>query len=315
MRVDKVKPYAVNYATQRYQFGKPIASFGAIQHKLGEMTIRAYAIESMVYRTAGLLDATLKEHENDEKILLTSLEEYAIEASILKVAGSEALQFILDENIQIHGGNGYVKDYPAERHYRDSRVNKIFEGTNEINRLLITGMLVKRVLEKDFPVEATKNLEREQVNFSSLLTRGEELLESQQDTVKMFKKVSLLLISLAMQTYKKNLTDQQEVLSFIADVLIDTFACESMMLRALQAAKTNMPNAELQTETVKVFINDSVSRIDFASRSALAAMTETNTLPIYLSMLRHLLTINPVNTVAIRRQLANATVERGAYIF
>jgi len=306
---------AVNYATQRYQFGKPIASFGAIQHKLGEMTIRAYAIESMVYRTAGLLDATLKEHENDEKILLTSLEEYAIEASILKVAGSEALQFILDENIQIHGGNGYVKDYPAERHYRDSRVNKIFEGTNEINRLLITGMLVKRVLEKDFPVEATKNLEREQVNFSSLLTRGEELLESQQDTVKMFKKVSLLLISLAMQTYKKNLTDQQEVLSFIADVLIDTFACESMMLRALQAAKTNMPNAELQTETVKVFINDSVSRIDFASRSALAAMTETNTLPIYLSMLRHLLTINPVNTVAIRRQLANATVERGAYIF
>ena len=306
---------AVNYATQRYQFGKPISSFGAIQHKLGEMTIRAYAIESMVYRTAGLLDATLKGHENDEKILLTSLEEYAIEASILKVAGSEALQFILDENIQIHGGNGYVKDYPAERHYRDSRVNKIFEGTNEINRLLIAGMLVKRVLEKDFPFEATKNLEKEQVNFLSLSTRSEGLLASQQDTVKMFKKVSLILISLAMQTYKKNLTDQQEVLSFIADVLIDTFACESMMLRALQAAKTNMRNAELQTETVKVFINDSVSRIYFSSRSALAAMTEANTLPTYLSMLRHLLTVNPVNTVAIRRQLANATVERGAYIF
>ena len=306
---------AVNYATQRYQFSKPISSFGAIQHKLGEMTIRAYAIESMVYRTAGLLDAAIKGHENDEKRLLALLEEYAIEASILKVAGSEALQFILDENMQIHGGNGYVKDYPAERHYRDSRVNRIFEGTNEINRLLITGMLAKRVLEKNFPLEITNNLERELINSSPLLTRNDGLLESQQDTVKMFKKIGLILISLAIQTYKKNLTDQQEVLSFTSDVLIDIFASESMMLRALQAAKINMPNAELQAKTVKAFISDSVSRIDFASRSAISAMIEANTLPTYLSMLRHLLTVDPVNTVAIRRQLANATVERGAYIF
>ena len=155
---------SARYAAQRHQFGQPIASFGAIKHKLGEMVIKSYAIETMVFRTAALIDGALEADASgdDNAALLAALEEYAIESSILKVAGSEMLDYILDENVQVHGGNGYVKDYPAEQHYRDSRVNRIFEGTNEINRLLIPGMLVKRALKGGLPlIAAAQKLQAE----------------------------------------------------------------------------------------------------------------------------------------------------------
>ncbi len=148
---------SATYAAERRQFGQPIASFGAIRHKLGEMIARAYAVESLVYRTAGLIDARIDAAPHDAadgSAALAALEEYAIEASIAKVAGSETLNFVLDENIQIHGGNGYVRDYPAERHFRDARVNRIFEGTNEINRLLIPGMLARRAVKGPLPIIA-----------------------------------------------------------------------------------------------------------------------------------------------------------------
>jgi alkylation response protein AidB-like acyl-CoA dehydrogenase len=308
---------AARYAAERHQFGQPIASFGAIKHKLGEMTVRAYAIESMVFRTAGLIDAKLEGHaEDDDQALLDALEEYAIEASILKVAGSEMLDYVLDENIQIHGGNGYVKDYPAERHYRDSRVNRIFEGTNEINRLLIPGMLARRALKGHLPIiEAAKQLQDELLSPSGPPTGSNSLLGPQEAAVAMFKKVSLAVLGLAMQTYREKLSDQQEVMSWTADILIDTFAAESVVLRARQIGDTNTGTASLQADAARVFVNDASGRIELSARSALAAMAEGDTLRMHLAALRRLLKVNPLNTVEIRRRLAEHAVTRAGYIF
>ncbi len=152
---------SVKYATQRRQFGQPIAAFGAIKHKLGEMIARTYAAESLAYRTAGLMDAALAD-SHDGSALPRVFEEYAIESSIAKVLGSEVLDYVLDENVQIHGGNGFVKDYTAERYYRDARVNRIFEGTNEINRMLIPGMLARRAIKGELAlIAAAKRLQDE----------------------------------------------------------------------------------------------------------------------------------------------------------
>ena len=308
---------AARYAAQRQQFNQPIANFGAIKHKLGEMTIRAYAIESMVFRTAGLIDAALNEHTSDnDGVLLATLEEYAIEASILKVAGSEILDYIFDENIQIHGGNGYVKDYPAERHYRDSRVNRIFEGTNEINRLLIPSMLLRRALKGHLPlIEAAQQVQNEILNLTPTILDNNRLLAPQVTAVGMFKKVALAVLGLALQTYGDKLSDQQEILSLTADILIDVFTAETILHRALQSSASGTSTAVLQVEAVRSFVSDATGRIELAARSALAAMTEGDNLRIQLAALRRLLKVTPVNTVSIRRQLADQVVARAGYIF
>ncbi len=307
---------SARYAAQRRQFGQTIASFGAIKHKLGEMTVRAYAIESMVFRTAGLIDGALEDHAAEDDALLAALEEYAVESSILKVAGSEILNYVLDENIQIHGGNGYVKDYPAERHYRDSRVNRIFEGTNEINRLLIPGMLVRRAVRGQLPlIEAARALQDELLSPPPLDAGGDGHLAPQAAAVRMFKKAGLAVLGLAMQTCGEKLTDQQELLSFTADILIDAYAAESVVHRARQAHDGGAGTADLQADAARAFVSDAAGRIDAAARSALAAMAEGDALRTHLAALRRLLKVPPVNTVAIRRRLADQTVERAGYIF
>ena len=306
---------AARYAAQRRQFGQPIASFGAIRHKLGEMTIRAFAIESMVFRTAGLIDADVEAAAGGhEAALLAALEEHAVESSILKVAGSEILDYVLDENVQIHGGNGYVRDYPAERHYRDARVNRIFEGTNEINRLLIPGMLVRRALKGHLPlIEAARKLQDEILAPAPAAAAADGPLAAQLAALGMFKKVGLAVLGVALQTYGEKLSDQQEVLSLEADILIDTFAAESMVHRALATGESGA--GALQADAARAFVNDAAVRIESAARSALAAMTEGDTLRTHLAALRRLLKVSPVNTVAIRRRLADEAVARGGYVF
>ena len=311
---------AAAYAAQRKQFGQPIASFGAIQHKLAEMAIRHYAVESMLYRTSGLIDAMLaasgSSHSGDA--VLPALEEFAIEASILKVAASEMLDFVLDENVQIHGGNGFVKDYSAERHYRDARVNRIFEGTNEINRLLVPGMLARRAVKGGLPlIPAARKLQDDLLTPSMPEPPGEGPLEAELRAVAALKKVALMVLGTAMQTYTEKLGDQQEVLSMTADILIDVYAAESAVLRAVGTAAGDSSGtpAALHASAAMVFVNDAAGRVELAARSALAAMAEGDTLRTLLAALRRVLKVSPVNTVALRRRVADAVTSRKGYPF
>jgi len=299
---------AAKYASQRKQFGHPIASFGAIKHKLAEIAIREFAVESMLYRTAGLIDGALQgSHANDA--VLAALEEYAIEASILKVAGSEMIDYAVDENVQIHGGNGFVRDYTAERAYRDARVNRIFEGTNEINRLLIPGMLVRRAVKGALPlIPAAKRLQDEILTPSMPEPPSDDPLENERRTVRSLKKVALMVLGTAMQTYGEKLTDQQEVLTCAADIVADVYAAESVLLRA-------SGHQGLHAAAAQVYISDAAGRVELAARTALAAMSDGDTLRTMLAALRRLLKAAPANTVALRRQIADAIVNRGGYPF
>ena len=310
---------AARYAGQRKQFGQPIASFGAIKHKLGEMIVRTYAVESLLYRTAGLIEARIDATPHDaadQSVALATLEEYAIEASIAKVAGSEMLNFVLDENIQIHGGNGFVRDYPAERHYRDSRVNRIFEGTNEINRLLIPGMLARRAARGDLGIiAAARALQDELLGPPSMTAADGSVLGDEQTAVKSFKKACLLVLGLAMQTYREKIADQQEVLMHLADMIIDTYSADSAVLRALSVSAKKLPKADLQVVAARVFVNDAAMRVEASARQALGAMTEGDMLRTSVSALKRLFKQMPVNTAAMRRQLADEAVTRGTYIF
>jgi alkylation response protein AidB-like acyl-CoA dehydrogenase len=310
---------SAKYAASRRQFGQPIANFGAIKHKIGEMVVRTYAIESLLYRTAGLVDARVDATPHDAidgGPALAAFEEYAVEASIAKVAGSEALNYVLDENIQIHGGNGYVRDYPAERHFRDARVNRIFEGTNEINRLLIPGMLIRRAVKGDLPlIPAAKALQDELMGPATMPPADEAVLGDELRAVDAFKKTALMVFGLAMQTYGTKLTDEQEVLMHLADITIDVFSAESAALRARAASDRRDAKAALHVDAARTFVNDAAMRIDASARQALAAMTDGDTLRTMLAALRRLLKVTPVNTVVMRRRLADETVQRGAYPF
>ncbi|HEY3092614.1 MAG TPA: acyl-CoA dehydrogenase family protein [Vicinamibacterales bacterium] len=307
---------AAKYAKQRKQFGHPISDFGAIKYKLGEMTARTYALESLMYRTAGLIDATVADAGgHGGPAIASALEEFAVEASIAKVMGSEVLDYVLDENVQIHGGNGFVKDYPAERSYRDARVNRIFEGTNEINRMLIPGMLIRRAVKGEIGlIPAAKRLQDELLSPSGPSLSADEGLDADRKTVAALKKVALMVLGTAMQTYGQKLTDEQEIVSAAADILIDIYAAESAVLRARDAVASGRADAALHEAAARTFVNDATQRVQAAATNALAAMAEGDTLRTLLAALRRVLKATPINTVALRRTLADATVSRGSYI-
>ncbi len=306
----------VGYANERHQFGKPISSFGAIKHKLGEMAIRSYVSDSMVYRTAGLIDAKLKGVDKDDpKSIMAGIEEYAVECSIIKVYASEMLDFVVDEAVQIHGGYGYSEDYPAEAYYRDSRINRIFEGTNEINRMLIPGMLLKKAMKGELPLlSATKKVMDEILSIPSFdLDEDDSFLAAEAKLTANAKKVALLIAGAAVQKFQEKLKDEQEVLISLADIVMEAYAMESALLRARKVReKQGEEKAALVGDAVRLFCADAIARVDFSAKSVLAGIAEGDTLRTQLAAIRRFTKVVPPNGVAIRRRIADRLIETGS---
>ena len=305
---------AVRYAAHRRQFNRPIAAFGAVRHKLGEMIARTYALEAVLYRTAGLVDSGAIAQGADSGRGTT--EDIAIEASIAKVLGSETLDFVVDENVQIHGGNGFVRDYAAERRYRDARVNRIFEGTNEINRLLLAGRVLKRAATRELPLldEALK-LRTELMGPMPLTSAGIGSFDDEQEAVAGFRRVAIIVAALAMERFGPSVEEEQEVLLWLADILIDTFAADSAMRRAQRAHAIAHPSALLHADAAAVFVAGAALRIECAAREALASMFDGDQRRTHLAALRRALKVSPTNTVARRRALAQHGTDAGRYPF
>jgi alkylation response protein AidB-like acyl-CoA dehydrogenase len=301
---------AAAYASTRRQFGQPIASFGAIRHKLAEMTIRQFVVESMLYRTTGLIDTAIDQGGHDPAAALAALEEFAVEASLLKVASSEMIDYVIDENVQIHGGNGFVRDYPAERHYRDARVNRIFEGTNEINRLLVPAMLIKRALKGGVPIlQAAQQVQGEMLAAAAPSSLSGPLAAERQ-AIAGLKKTALLVLGLAVRTYGEALDREQEVLMLASDILMDTFGAESAALRAIAN-----PGAPLQQDAAMAFAHDAVARAAAGARTAFAAMITGDALGAAVAALDRWLAVAAADTVAARRRIADRVILTKQYIF
>ena len=300
---------AAKYAVQRRQFGRAIAEFGAIRHKLGEMTARLYATESLLYRLAGAIDGMA------DAGMLPALEAYAVEASIAKVAGSEMLQYVLDENVQIHGGNGYVRDYPAERYYRDARVNRIFEGTNEINRLLIPGMLMRRALKGDLAlIPAARALQDELLSITPQDASDDPLAQAA-GIVTGMRKITLLTLGSAMQRFGEQIQEEQEVLMWAADLAIETYAADSAVARATQAVASGHRDADRHRQAALVAVHGSAHRAETTMREALPAVLEGDMLRTALAGARRFLKVPPTNLVPLRRALADAALAAQGYPF
>jgi alkylation response protein AidB-like acyl-CoA dehydrogenase len=298
---------AINYAKQRIAFTKPIATFGAIKHKLAEMAIRTWITEGMVYRTAGMMDRALENADiSDAQQVLKAIEEYAIECSILKVYGTEALDFVVDEAVQIYGGYGYSAEYPVERYYRDSRVNRIFEGTNEINRLLIPGMLLKRGTSGHLPLLPAAKAVVDEVMSASMQAEPTGPFGAELAAVAQAKKAVLFAAGSAVQKYRDAIRDEQEVLTHISNMIMDAFAIDTAMCRLLKKGFS-----EIHQDAARTFINDAMARLEFSGKQVLAAISEGDTLRMSLSAMRRLIRWSPINTVKARQRIAEYLTDSG----
>lgn len=294
------------YANDRRAFGKAIGEFGMIRHKLAEMSIRTFATESISYRMAGMIEAHLEgwtpRQENAWPTYLKAIEEFAAECSFVKVFASESLDYVVDEGVQIHGGNGFSAEYAVEKHYRDSRINRIWEGTNEINRLLGTGTLLKRAQRGQLPlVAAVQKLMGELMAGPSFETDSSEWA-SEIALVANAKKVTLLALGAAYQRFLANLDQQQEVMAGIADLAMAAFAMESVYLRARKLAA--LGRGEIAGAMSQVFLRDRMQAIEATGKTVLAACAEGDNLRASLTFLKRLTKYDPVNSIALRQQIA-----------
>jgi alkylation response protein AidB-like acyl-CoA dehydrogenase len=308
---------SIRYANERQQFGKSISAFGAIKSKLGEMAIRTWVGEAMIWRTLGMIEDAIGD-TNDQEAKMRAIEEYSAECSIIKVALSEYCDYLADEMVQIFGGYGYSADYPAERAYRDSRINRIFEGTNEINRMLIPGRLMKSALAGKLALLPAAQALMDEILTPPMVSFDEDdsLLAAEQQLARNAKKVGLMTLGTAAQKFMMKLGDQQEILIGIADIIMDAYAMESAILRAQKlAAAQGEAAAARYLDMTRVFCNDAVERIDARAKNTLAGMAEGDELRTLLAALRRFTKLTPVNTIAARQRIADVMIEANKYVY
>src|SRR6266496_4151340 len=311
---------AIAYAKQRKAFGKVIADFGLVQEKLANMAMLIYVGESMVYRTVAMMDSALNQVDKSAadaaRQTLKAIEEYAVECSIIKVWGSEMIDYVVDETVQIYGGYGFVEEYPAERAYRDARINRIFEGTNEINRLIITGFLLKRAMSGQLPLmPAIKKLMDEVLSGPSMAEELEGPLPEERKLVTQAKKLGLFAAGAATQKYMQAIQDQQEIMGAIADMTIEAYAMETAVLRAQKITQTKgSAGAALSIAMTRVYLSQAMEKVESAARKVIAAVADGDMLRTQLAILRRLAKYEPFNTIELRQQIAAKVIERGKYV-
>jgi butyryl-CoA dehydrogenase len=304
---------AIAYARQRKAFNKTILDFGLVREKIANIAMLTYVAECMVYRTVGMMDAALdgidKASPDSSRQILKAIEEYAVECSIIKVWCSEMLDYVVDETVQIFGGYGFVEEYPAERAYRDARINRIFEGTNEINRLIISGFLLKRAASGQLPLMSAIKQVMDEVLAGSSTAEFNGPLANERRLVSQAKKLALFAAGAASQKYMQAIQDQQEIMGAIADMVIELYAMESAILRAQKMDGTN----SLANAMAQAYVAGAIAKVETQARRILAFVAEGDTLRTQLAIVRRLTKYEPYNTIALHQQIAKGVIERGKY--
>lgn len=318
----RVLNFAIGYANERKQFGVPIASFGAIKHKLAEMAVKIFASESAAYRAGQDIDnliAALKaEGTPDAEAKLKALEEFAIECAVMKVHGSEVLDFVVDEAVQVYGGMGYSAEAPIERAYRDSRINRIFEGTNEINRLLTVDMLLKRAMKGRLDLMGPAMAVAKEImsipDFGA--DDSDELFAAEKKIIRNLKKAVLMVAGAAVQKFMMQLPDEQEIIMDIADMGIELYVAESVLLRVEKLVRQRgMEEVGLQYRMAQVYLYEAVEKIGGFGRSAITSFAESDELRVMLMGLKRFTKVEPVNLKQIRREIADHLIAENGYTY
>jgi alkylation response protein AidB-like acyl-CoA dehydrogenase len=306
----------IRYAKERKAFGKSISEFGLIQEKLADCAVGVFVGEALSYRTVGMIDAALANvDKHDTAAIQKAIEGYAVECSIVKVWDSEMLDRVVDEVLQIYAGYGYVEEYPAERAYRDSRINRIFEGTNEINRLIITGWLMKSAMAGKLAlIPAIKRLMDEVMAGPTPKEDREGPLAMEKNFLSSAKKMTLFAAGAATQKYMAAISDEQEVMGAIADMVIEVYAMESAILRADKIAVDKRPaGSEIPVAMARIYATAAMEKIELSARKVIAAIAEGDTAKTQFTILRRLAKHDPADTIGLRRQIANHVVRAGKY--
>jgi len=310
--------HAINYAKERHQFGRAIASFGLIKRKLAEMAVRCYVGDALVWRTLGMIDQTLETIDQDDSMqVLKAIEQYAVECSIIKVWTSEALGYVVDEAVQVYGGYGYSKDYPAERAYRDARITRIYEGTNEINRLIIPTRLLKSAAKSEGQLMAAAAQVLAEVIYRTGGGAGQaEGMSYVKLALADAKRAAILTLAAASRRYGQKINEEQEVLGLIADILMEVYAIESAVLRTEKLiAGRGEAQCQIPIDITRVYASDAADRVALHARHLMAALEDGDDADQVSLALGRLVPQRPVNTVAARRRIADAIIEAGRYLW